>query len=91
MLAVTVTDILRAARALIEDEAHWTPGCPRFTNPQTVFCIVTALREAGGYVEGSKALRRVTSESLIHFNATHTHAEVLALFDRGIEACEASK
>jgi hypothetical protein len=90
MLAVTVADILRAARALIADEANWTPECPRFTNPQTVFCIVTALREAGG-VEGSKALRGVTSESLIHFNATHSHAEVLALFDRGIEACEAAK
>jgi len=33
-----------------------------------------------------EALERLTGEPNINFNDTHTHAEVIALFDRAIEA-----
>jgi hypothetical protein len=87
---VGLADSLRAARALIESPDRWSCGCPRWEFDE--YCIATALHKVGGYAAGGKVLRGlVGGESLIRFNATHSHAEVLALFDRGIAASEAAK
>jgi hypothetical protein len=83
----TIVQILEGARALIEDEAHWTPVAPRYLVDEN--CIVTALVSVGGWPSAKKPLEAHTrGESLIHFNKHHSHEEVLALFDRTIEAAK---
>jgi hypothetical protein len=83
---VGLADSLRAARALIESPDRWSCGCPRWEFDE--YCIATALRKAGCYGNGSPLLRGLCGGSLVRYNATHSHAEVLALFDRGIEAAK---
>lgn len=98
-------EVLRAARELISDSARWTKGTSaRDINGQKCeisrgvsWCALGAADKfsagrgaAGAALHAALAsmpgneLRMVTS-----YNDSHTHAEVLALFDRAIAAEEA--
>lgn len=91
----TTKDILLAARKLIENEDDWFGGS---RNPvtQTEHCAMLALNAVepnwDRYAEAITALAAVCApskrggftEEVVAFNNSHTHAEVLAAFDRAI-------
>jgi hypothetical protein len=61
----------------------------------TCFCAMGAMAfvtgtswrgGADGYVEARDVVERVVDGSIARFNDTHTYEEVLALFDKAIEA-----
>lgn len=81
----------------------YTPADPREGNARA-FCalgacsrvgwfdLLTFADEEGGLArEIRAALREVAGENVIDFNDTHSHAEVLALFDKAIAAEEAKR
>ncbi|MGH7119239.1 MAG: DUF6197 family protein [Acetobacteraceae bacterium] len=91
----TTVDLLRMARALIEDESRWTR---RFYETRDKrYCAIGALRAAA---RGSRCYRSFeTAERLLHgmarqhgfrdmeqMNDSSTHEAVLALFDTAIAA-----
>jgi hypothetical protein len=82
--------VLQEARQLIQD--HWTPDCPRYGEDE--YCIITALTAASGrhegYVASVQIVKSLTSQSLPAFNKSHSHEEVLALFDRAIEKAKSN-
>lgn len=94
----TVLDILVAARALIEKPENWLARCPSpyEENTEGKRCASRAiwtLGERGNAAtqaaasDAYKALAAVMGvERVPEWNDTHTHAEVLAAFDRAIEA-----
>lgn len=85
---MTTREILVEARKLIERPEDWTPypGTGRGRK-----CALMALNQAyGGNVMESRAYSILYSRArtgVAHFNDSHSHAEVLDLFDRAIEAC----
>jgi hypothetical protein len=101
---MTTLDVLKAARALISDPARWTQnvmardadggqytfGCA----PQTVsWCALGALQHITGKASTNGALDALDTQlpiyiTIDYFNDTHTHAEVLALFDAAIARLE---
>ena len=101
---MTPLETLKAARDLISDPARWTQGCAArnvngepvdlMDNTAVCWCAlgaisITDLMRGIGISDASKALRRVTPFGLVgQFNDTHTHAEVLALFDAAIAELE---
>ncbi len=104
-MSMTTAQILRAARELIADERHWTTnvlardagGCLTMvaSDDATCFCAVGALLKATGR-SGITAARRAIEDAagiersrVFEWNDTHTHAEVLAAFDRAIATEEA--
>ncbi len=98
----TTVQILKDARALIADEKNWTQDkWARDRNGDAVapespkavcFCSLGALRKASvdddGFCYAREVLRDVTKGSIIDFNDTHGHAEVLAIFDSAIARAE---
>jgi hypothetical protein len=101
---MTPLETLKAARDLISDPARWTQGCAArnangesvdlMDEPAVCWCALgaiarTELVRGSGISDASKALRRVTPFGLVaHFNDTHDHAEVIALFDAAIAELE---
>jgi hypothetical protein len=98
---MTPLETLKAARDLISDPARWTQGAfardatgakSRLYLEQAVcFCAVGAIRRV--YVPPvaiGSLLKQLPKDcqTLGHFNDTHTHAEVLALFDAAIAELE---
>ena len=98
----TPKQTLIAARALIADERRWTKRAKARdeygliatpTDERAIcFCSIGAIEKVCcRYVEQINArqqLNSVISMSLSIYNDTHTHAEVLAMFDKAIEAAE---
>jgi hypothetical protein len=77
--------VLEAARRKCADPAVWVNHQPFY--PQE--CAVTALAHAGSDLADRAYLllcEMTGSESISAFNDTHSQAEVLAAFDRAIEA-----
>lgn len=83
---------LIAARKLIENESDWCQG--GFTNDAGARCALQAIYDAKGvhWCDGVrapeyKALKEAMGGQFPgDFNDAHTHAEVLAAFDRAIAA-----
>lgn len=104
---MTPSQILRAAKALIESPAHWWNGrgdrrC--YMNSAGLICrqvcaiqaISFALDFDGDYGGSHRFLgeaigRQGVYMSIVTFNDSHTHAEVMAMFDRAIELAEAAE
>jgi hypothetical protein len=96
---VNTPDVLQAlkdARALIADETNWCQG-KVFDGHKC--CAYGALKKVteGGRRNTLRWLAQIQLEALLthgytalsYFNDTHTHAEVLNLFDRAIARLEA--
>jgi hypothetical protein len=102
----STVEVLQKARALIEKRRNWTQGAwartrwlrfyvvPEARNAYA-FCASGAIRRCAG--EGTRlesrawrALYTAIDMSVIGFNDTHTHAEVLDAFDRAIELAKSS-
>jgi hypothetical protein len=84
-------EVLERALGLIEDERNWWQCGNRATNTATGKCAVLAVGAAlRGGEESSHALNALASlldgshEAIAHFNDTHSHAEVVALFQKAI-------
>jgi hypothetical protein len=80
-------EVLVEARRLIEDPEKWSRGHPGASEE----CIVTALVHAGNPLLVLSEPYRLLLEligptSLAAWNDSHSHAEVLDLFDRAIGA-----
>lgn len=102
---MTTADTLRAARALIEKPERWAQGavalkangeaCPATSNSACQWCASGAVEMvAQDYKESNAALRllyEVIGSPIGEFNDDHTHAEVIAAFDRAVELAEQSK
>lgn len=97
---MTTVEVLRKARALIEDPEKWTQGHDArdadgnwagiHSLQAHSFCATGALMRAGGDVRSDayEALREQMGVNfLMEFNdsAETSHADVLAAFDRAIE------
>ncbi len=101
---MTPLETLRAARQLITDPAKWTQGeyardadgneVKAWSEDATCFCAYGAIQRVTEH-EDSEAdffLRKAGMSkfgiNVIDLNDTHTHAEVLALFDAAIAELE---
>ena len=92
----TTVKILTDARALIADENDWWPGLER-GGPPTLGknCALHALGRISARIpidfsrgDAYNVLFKLSGNSVAAFNDTHTHAEVLALFDRAIKVAQ---
>lgn len=91
---ITSADRLRRARALIDTPDKWCQG--RYHKPTGRHCSLGAMNKAMGRGKSDgfaeRALYAAAAEmgdgSVVLYNDTHTHAEVMALFDRAIEIAE---
>jgi hypothetical protein len=91
---VTALDVLKAARERISDPKRWCKGV--YFDPATNQCCMQgavwhASEPSLARGLASEALRKLAQTSLPAFNDTHTHAEVLALFDEAIAAEQAKE
>ena len=101
--SAAVRAVLVRVRARIADPARWTQGAwtrdatgkpQHWGSPDTVcWCLSGALcleaRDERTEVrwDAQARLDVAAGGPHVHFNDTHTHAEVLALVDRATEAC----
>lgn len=101
---MTPLETLRAARQLISDPAKWTQGdfardslglCADPHGYKAVcFCARGAIQKITKEDDGPAEKALVDTCSVLHdmyveeFNDTHTHAEILALFDAAIAELE---
>ena len=83
-------DVLIAARAKIEKPENWLNRCPDHDEEADGrYCAARAIWSTASPSKGRayEALAHACAVfSVPQFNDTHTHAEVLAAFDRAIEA-----
>lgn len=96
------SEILRAARALIEDPAHWTKEtyartrtgreCAIDSRSAVAFCAIGSLTrirtDADAFLGARRGLAVCCGDSIADFNDTHTHTEVIAAFDCAIKKAE---
>jgi hypothetical protein len=82
---VTTKEILEAAKARIDTPEKWCQGILSLDGRR---CAMAAFE---GWETGTVPLYDLLAKdasygtpSLVEFNDTHTHAEVMALFDRAI-------
>jgi hypothetical protein len=99
---MTPKQTLIAARALIEKPENWTQhrmsankkgvSVPLDDPEATCFCSIGAISKIAGtlYLTNTavKALSKAMDIHPGYYNDTHTHAEVLQMFDLAIEAAE---
>lgn len=96
-------EVLTKARALIESPEHWVPRFPtREDEACNRFCAARAIWKIRGFGEVSEAAETaaqrayatlsavVRPQEVPRFNDTHSHADVLAAFDKAIEEVRAS-
>ena len=98
---MTTVEILEAARALIAKPEHWCKGAQALDATGTVrrpcsrlavrWCSLGATDRVTRYkgIRADNALYSALGmppEGIANFNDSHTHAEVLDLFDRAIAA-----
>ena len=85
---MTVLSTLIRARALISPQADWCQIHVRDEDGRR--CALGAIMDAGGSTIAALAALRTALRAMNHqeclaiYNDTHTHSEVLALFDRAI-------
>lgn len=89
MIPLTASDILQSARDIYAAAPSHAPYGAPF--PDDEHCILTAVDLAahgeGNYSEVvDRLIMAAGTDDLIDFNAKHSTAEVLAAFDRAIEA-----
>lgn len=86
---MTTLETLKAARKSIENPERWTQGAFRSNGAR---CAASALCNTGADMHSYTAAYTImcdqVGKSLIDFNDTHTHAEVLAAFDAAIAKLE---
>ena len=91
---MTTSELLRAARALIDKPQKW---CKRYDFLHGRHCARGALLEVTDGLDRSGFLlhrtvslleRATPGDRLMNYNDRHTHAEVMALFDRAIALAE---
>lgn len=89
----TAKEILIAARKKIEDPATWTQGksVREMKGKPTRYCSYGAIAlcadidtEYNRFNEAYALLWNAVQGSVVQYNNTHTHAEVLAMFDKAI-------
>jgi hypothetical protein len=101
---MTPLETLKAARQLITDPAKWTQGVAArnrlgvsidpLAEDAFCFCSIGAIRNVVAedhytFERASDALRSHSPTGVIAgYNDTHTHAEVIALFDAAIAELE---
>jgi hypothetical protein len=94
--ALTVRDVLVAARALIENPEDWRKGAYRTRDADghvLARCACGALQDAsrpkraGQSSAAYQALKAAMGGDVCEWNDDHTHAEVLAAFDKAIAEC----
>ena len=98
---MTPLETLKAARDLISDPARWTQGwfaknargenVNSFSENAVCFCVLGALDRTHNSTPAVKDIlnRHLPLEhNISSFNDTHTHPEVLALFDAAIAELE---
>jgi hypothetical protein len=113
-MEMKTSEILRAAKALIEDPDHWVQGTYarpyREADPvnnhlmgndprATCWCSMGALQKAldgfsidESWLKYEKTLNKITEPvSMLTYNDTHTHAEVMKVWDRAIALAEAEE
>lgn len=88
---MTTHEVLVRARNRLADPANWEQGSRHYGADDGPGCAMKALRVASGRQKFYEAYRAVLeaagiSENLPHFNDSHSHAEVLAAFDKAIAA-----
>lgn len=95
---MTPADVLRAAKARIADPTKWCQGHGRDGDRRCAFMAVCEVESASGKALDlleAAALSLGTPESLRHaatiYNDSHTHAEVMHLFDVAIGMAEAGQ
>jgi hypothetical protein len=94
-------EVLRGAKALIQDPAHWCQFemcLPEWDGLAKRFCSVGALFEFNPHPRDCVVfLDRAAKElsagrfSIAGYNDSRTHAEVMLLWDRAIELSEADQ
>jgi hypothetical protein len=98
---MSTVEILKAAKALITDEKNWAQGCiARSASGEEVgalnptacrFCAVGAIQKVAtdeSRIPVIDILRSLAKGSVSFFNDSHSHAEVLSLFDLAIAHAE---
>ena len=101
----TTLDALREARELISERKHWTTGrlardkhgdgCVLFSTNAVAFCaegaiaLVTDALPLGAFGDAMSGLSVAFDYDVASFNDTHSHAEVLAGYDKAIATEEA--
>jgi hypothetical protein len=89
---LTARDVLVAARKLIEKPENWVQGVYRVSCEYGMaYCADGALNAVSpGNPEGAYTALKAAMKSpvgVVYFNDHHTHAEVLAAFDKAIAEC----
>jgi hypothetical protein len=97
---MTTAETLKAARELIANPERWTKGWfakkadgsdTNSRNPDAYcWCAYGALHRANYYeaIEPEHLLSRLMGGNIAAFNDTHTHPEVIAMFDKAIARAE---
>lgn len=91
--AARVHELLVNARELISDPEHWTQGMAErvYRSGGVSYCSLGALTKAStngyyfsqAYIEMTAAIPGI--QGIVTFNDTHTHEQVLAIFDKVIK------
>jgi hypothetical protein len=95
-------EILTAARAKIADEKNWCQGgyakdeggnsTSSYSTSACKWCSIGALKSVSGesyagYNNALDCLVGIIQSPIPNYNDTHTHAEVLAAWDKAIAEC----
>lgn len=87
---MTTRQVLEAAKARIDKPQKWSGKNAYSKDGKRVCAVVAIAISADSPIKGAVARNRVrklipdTDCTLAEFNDSHTHAEVMALFDRAI-------
>lgn len=91
----TSVEILREAKALIPDEAHWWRGLIIHpdTNPDVACCAITAISRAHGGRDEYRLLEEAVAVPMGHIPRWNdaperTYSEVMEAFDKAIALAE---
>lgn len=85
-------EVLEKALDLIRDEKDWWAGPGTHTSTWESRCALMALGDVDGNTWRAPSLcarellEAIAHTELTHFNDSHTHAEVVELFQRAIQA-----
>jgi hypothetical protein len=93
----TTKEILIAAKALISNKENWcqNKSIKKKEDGTISYCSIGAIVEIAGVPEAwderqdaFSELRTHTNGSIADFNDSHTHTEVMELFDKAIASAE---
>jgi hypothetical protein len=86
---MTTREVLVGARKLIEKPERWASAGPELLDGERHCALTAVMTVAPTLFLGERArsaLQAQARDSVAHFNDTHSHAEILDLFDKAIEA-----